>query len=272
MRFSFRTFLSLFVVVFSVFAMVCGSAEGLDAPEARSLGKASSAAQWTWMHGSNSVNAYGSYGTLGESSATTTPGARRGAATWRDATGALWLFGGFGYGASGGTGYLNDLWKFDPASGRWTWIKGSSSINQPGVYGTQGVAATGNRPGGRVDAVTWFDESGRLWLFGGTGYGSTTQHLLNDLWRYDPDSGNWAWMKGRSNAEQAGVYGELGEAGETNTPGSRRGAVSWTDGADVFWIFGGYGIDENSQMGALNDVWKYDCSTGDWTWMKGAKQ
>ncbi|MBX7259504.1 MAG: hypothetical protein K1Y02_24300, partial [Candidatus Hydrogenedentes bacterium] len=41
---------------------------------------------------------------------------------------------------------------------------------------------------------------------------------------------------------------------------------------DVFWIFGGYGIDENSQMGALNDVWKYDCSTGDWTWMKGAKQ
>jgi hypothetical protein len=54
----------------------------------------------------------------------------------------------------------------------WTWVSGSGTvptgaIGQTGVYGTQGVAATTNVPGGRVRASSWTDSSGDLWLFGG---------------------------------------------------------------------------------------------------------
>ena len=39
--------------------------------------------------------------------------------------------------------------------------------DQPGVYGTQGIAAASNVPGGRENAVSWTDSKGNLWLFGG---------------------------------------------------------------------------------------------------------
>jgi hypothetical protein len=59
-------------------------------------------------------------------------------------------------------------------------------IGQTGVYGTQGVAATTNVPGARWLAVSWIDNSGNFWLFGG-GYSSTAGSVdLNDLWRYQP--------------------------------------------------------------------------------------
>ena len=49
---------------------------------------------------------------------------------------------------------------------------GSNVIAQPGVYGTQGVAAPTNFPGARWLAVGWTDAVGQLWLFGGTGFDS----------------------------------------------------------------------------------------------------
>ena len=39
---------------------------------------------------------------------------------------------------------------------------------QPGVYGTLGTPAAGNIPGGRLDAASWTDDNGNLWLFGGS--------------------------------------------------------------------------------------------------------
>ena len=48
----------------------------------------------------------------------------------------------------------------------WTWMKGDNTIDQPGVYGTQGVADHDNKPGGRNISSTWKDQSGNLWLFG----------------------------------------------------------------------------------------------------------
>ena len=69
----------------------------------------------------------------------------------------------------------------------WTWISGSSSANQGGVYGTQGIPNAANVPGARFAAVSWIDASGNLWLFGGEGLDAAgTLGRLNDLWRYDP--------------------------------------------------------------------------------------
>ena len=55
-----------------------------------------------------------------------------------------------------------------------------------GVYGTQGIASVSNTPGARSDAVSWTDNAGDLWLFGGRQQDSNGDGMLNDLWRYQP--------------------------------------------------------------------------------------
>jgi hypothetical protein len=56
----------------------------------------------------------GVYGTLGTAASPNLPGGRLGAASWIDASGNLWLFGGQGDDSTGAQGYLNDLWKYQP--------------------------------------------------------------------------------------------------------------------------------------------------------------
>lgn len=105
-----------------------------------------------------------------------------GAATWNDGSGNLWLFGGYWQNADGSSySFFNDLWKYSPSSGEWTWVGGSSTpAGAQGVYGTEGVAAVANVPGARVTSATWKDDAGNVWLFGGDGPGVE----MNDLWKY----------------------------------------------------------------------------------------
>ena len=57
----------------------------------------------------------------------------------------------------------------------WTWISGSITINQRGVYGEKGNASIENVPGSRWGAVGWIDISTQeFWLFGGYGYANAT--------------------------------------------------------------------------------------------------
>ena len=69
-------------------------------------------------------------------------------------------------------GYLNDLWRYRVNDSTWTWISGSNTHGQSGVYGQKGKASTENVPGARYGAVGWFDDTKReCWLFGGRGLG-----------------------------------------------------------------------------------------------------
>ena len=119
---------------------------------------------WTWISGSDEENQPGIYGTKGTAAPTNVPGARKEAVSWTDPNGGFWLFGGQGY-TQGGLGQLNDLWRWDGTS--WTWIAGSDTLNQPGVYGTKGIPSPSNVPGARERSVSWTDANGNLWLFGG---------------------------------------------------------------------------------------------------------
>lgn len=226
------------------------------------------ASPWVWMKGDNTVDQYGVYGTAGVPGSLNKPGARNIASTWRDAAGNLWMLGGMGLGKSS-SGFLNDLWKFDPVALKWTWVNGDDEPEQYSVYGTKGVPAAPNKPGGLYSGISWVDKDGNFWLFGGYGYTEDTIGLLNTLWKYDLAQNEWKWVNGDKTVNMTGDYGTRGVAGSTTKPGARYCSISWTDSNGDLWLFGGFGFGSGPNWGALNDVWKYSVATNQWTWIKG---
>jgi N-acetylneuraminic acid mutarotase/predicted small lipoprotein YifL len=221
--------------------------------------------QWTWMSGPNVPNQKGVYGTRGSASPSNVPGARIGSASWFDATGTFWLFGGIGYDSIGQKSELNDLWKY--AAGQWTWVSGTNVVGQPSVRGTLGAPDPSNAPGGRYVAASWTDPAGTFWLFGGAGPDADgTREEFNDLWKYA--AGQWTWVGGPNSGHQKGSYGVQGSPSADNIPGAREGAVTWTDASGNLWLLGGLGVDGNGDWGLLNDLWMY--SAGQWTWVSGS--
>src|SRR5258706_9278867 len=86
--------------------------------------------------------------------------------------------------ANSNMGSLNDLWEYDPLNNQWTWIKGDSTVDNNGVYGVKGIAASSNKPGGRFGNTFWADNTGSIFLFGGTGYAAIGwPEYLNDFWK-----------------------------------------------------------------------------------------
>jgi hypothetical protein len=216
---------------------------------------------------------------------TNTPGARTGGASWTDANGNLWLFGGQGWELTGKSptpdtlyGNLSDLWECQfnstpPLANYCEWtlletaVSGTYPIAQnedlPGFYGTKGTPSTANLPGGRWGAATWADTSGNLWLFGGNGEDTNdSAGLLNDLWKYNISAGTWEWVSGANVVNQAGTYSG------TEVPGARWAPVYWTDHSGNFWLFGGQGYDATGTRGFLNDLWKFDGTS--WTFVSGS--
>jgi N-acetylneuraminic acid mutarotase len=227
--------------------------------------------QWTWQGGLDTVNGDGVFGTQGAAAASNLPGARYDSSSWIDASGNLWLFGGYGYDSTGSAGYLSDLWRYSPSTGQWTWVGGGNVNNDSGVYGALGTAAAGNVPGARHSAGSWIDSSGNLWLFGGYGYDSTGAiGNLNDLWQYSPSSGLWTWVSGGTADNASGVYGTQATAAVGNVPGARNSANSWIDSSGNLWLFGGVGDDSTGVVGDLNDLWQFSPGTGLWTWVSGS--
>lgn len=227
--------------------------------------------EWTWMSGSDTINAIGFYGTKGVAAASNVPGAREFMATWVDDDGDFWLFGGFGFDGYGNLGYLNDLWRYQPSRNLWTWMGGSNLTDSGGVYGTLGVESATNQPGARWGAVALQFHAGKVWMFGGYGVDSNGLQLgyLNDLWTYNPANGRWTWVSGSSTFGATAVYGTKGVAAAGNVPGARSYTMLVpTDGA--VWIFGGLSVDAANAPIAMNDLWRYDINSGQWTWVSGA--
>ncbi len=228
--------------------------------------------QWTWMNGNNASSLAGIYGLPGIPSSFNFPGGRMGAASWTDASGNLWLFGGQGVDASTVMGQLNDLWKYNVVTNQWTWMSGSDAADPAASYGTTGVPGSTNTPGGRSYPGTWTDPAGNLYLFGGFGVDASGNYgYLNDLWRYNINTGQWTWLKGSNNADQTGSYGSTGAPSNSNSPGGRNTPSCWRDASGFLWLFGGYGMDSAPGVSDLmNDLWKYDPGSNQWTWVKGS--
>jgi hypothetical protein len=258
---------------------------------------------WTWIDGTKTAGTiaapqFGSFPATAPPTFpnpfTNTPGARYGAAGWTDKNGNLWLFGGDGWELAGGTPQdtlnapMNDLWvcvnlgdycqwqlagAYDPTVvntvppttvGKQI-IANAQHEGQGGVYGSPGL------PPARLGAATWTDNSGNLWLFGGSDGGN----YLNDLWEFHASAlsadftasaGLWTWQSGVNTqfVDQNGIY----PPNANPYPGARTNPVFWTDASGNFWLFGGFGKDGAGTLGFLNDLWEY--SGGTWTFVSGS--
>jgi N-acetylneuraminic acid mutarotase len=229
--------------------------------------------EWTWVSGSDAApgNQFGVYGTEGTAASGNVPGGRCCGVSWIDTNGNLWLFGGAGYDSIGQNNMLNDLWEFDPASKQWTWQSGSDRILGEANYGSLGAIAATNVPGARQNAVSWTDSSGNFWLFGGQGNDAIGDFgSFNDLWEFNPANKEWTWVSGSTGVDAEGVYGSQGTAASGNIPGARYNAVSWADKNGNLWLFGGAGYDSTGSEYDLNDLWEFNTSSKEWTWVTGS--
>ena len=219
---------------------------------------------WTWISGSNTPGAAAVFGTQGVPSVNNHPAFGYEQLQWKDQQGNFWLYG------SGWTPFSDDMWKYDPVTLEWTWMRGSGGVYAVApVRGVMGVSDPANYPGQRsLGAGTWTDQAGNFWLFGGGVAGPGG--YASDLWKYDIGTNEWTWMKGPA-AQSNGVHGILGVPNAANDPGGRLEAyANWTDNNNNLWLFGGYGYDDAGTLGTMNDLMKYSIATNEWTWMKGS--
>ncbi|CAE6939918.1 tea3 [Symbiodinium sp. CCMP2592] len=143
------------------------------------------------------------------------------------AAGVVWIHGGWG-GASAGR--LNDLWAYNVSVKRWNLI---SNLAGPSArYGHVAVYAFGS-----------------LWLHGGNGMTDLGTSLLDELWSYDVETGNWTFQS----------------KGEGPSPRVDHVAV-YAEG--VIWVHGGWG---GSDAGQLNDLWSFHISGGQWSLMNSSE-
>jgi gliding motility-associated-like protein len=229
--------------------------------------KAQTLNQWTWICGNDSAPEVGVYGTLGIPTPQNTPPALYEFCQWQDNDGNFWVYGGL---LMTGSGNPCNIWKFDPYTAQWTWVRGDGPADAgqcSPFYGTQFVPTSQTRPGLRnFGAPTWTDKQGNLWLFGGMGFDpSGNSGAKGDLWKYDISLNQWVWMHGPQGIDNASTNNGTGTFHPSNSPAARFECDgTWVDSIGNLWLYGG----GNIGLQALNDLWVYDVTLDQWACMQ----
>ena len=222
--------------------------------------------QWTWMTGSNIPSSAAVYGTKGVFAPNNTPGPKAfGIKCWTDTAGNFWLFGG----SNAAAGVYNELWKYNVATNQWAWMHGSITPGDPGNYGVKGVSSPSNTPPSRHESNCTWVINNELWMYGGL---NGTLQPYHDLWKYNTLNNEWTWVWGTSTLVNPPNYGTKGVASPSNDPGGRFSYVSFTDTLGNLFLIGA-SVGSGSSGWSTNlvmDVWKYNISSGLWTWVAGS--
>jgi len=220
--------------------------------------------EWTWMKGSNIPNSQGVFGTKGVPDIANYPPGLYEACSWTDTAGNFWLFGG----ASNNLSNYNTLWKFTPQNNTWTWINGSNIPDDIGFYGSKGIPSINNSPSARgFGMMAWTDKNNNLWLYGG--YSASGGIEYQDLWKYEILSNEWTWVSGPNTTANVTNFGVQGVASQNNNPPKiKENNCTWVDNLNNLWFFGGLNS-TGSVESYFNDLWMFNISTNEWTWIYG---
>lgn len=183
--------------------------------------------------------------------------------TYDKARNAIWIFGGF----SENDG-LNDLWKYELDANRWVLIDGTDGQNIDASF--SGTI----RPGSVYGHDIVIDVKGDVWMFGGDMQIGGSVGLSQDVWKFtvngSGDGGSWAHIKGSQLINQGGVPGSQGESAPANIPGGRKYFAMDIASNNTIWIMGGRARSVGNVEGNLGDLWKYNLTTSEWTFVAGA--
>lgn len=213
-------------------------------------------AQWGWMEGSDTVGAPSVY--TGKS---VTPGAR-----WKHSCASNFehkkflVFGGQGEHPDdpNGTAILDDLFQY--GENGWEYLAGGGHSQPPDFNKNLSL----RHPGGRSDHGSVMVESG-MYVFGGMslqrvpGQAKLKEVMMADLWVWDMLNHTWVYVSGSHIPNAPGVYpSAFGVGGANFGPGARvQAAIAFNDLTNDIYIFGGFGVDYNSNVGLLNDLWYF---------------
>ncbi|HJT56081.1 MAG TPA: kelch repeat-containing protein [Ktedonobacteraceae bacterium] len=99
-------------------------------------------------------------------------------------------------------------------------------------------------------SMVWDDHDNLVLVFGGI---DNTGHLLNDLWSYSPETGQW---------KQLSAAGAAGSCSSGSAPSPRMNAAMIWDNVDQqALLYGGVGANNHY----LGDLWSFTPGTGTWT-------
>lgn len=143
------------------------------------------------------------------------------------------------------------------SQGSWMWIAGTD--DSPAPSGTPLIPSPNNTPGKKYAPICWTDNNANLWLYGGNDNGDA-------LWKFDLATSEWILARGNYSKLDTGPdYGVKGVSSATNTPNTVFfGPPRWKDTDGNLWFL--QGVTEPLSDFICN-LWKYDISTSNWTWM-----
>ena len=171
------------------------------------------------------------------------PRARSDYGYWKDNTGNIWIFGG--YVESHGADEFGDLWKFNPATSKWTLISGNDTFNPP---------KTATNPGSRNAPYCWVGNDNKLYMSGGL---RRYWDFLRDIWRINPSNGSWEIVKPDNLVNEIPVSAGLGLENSINTPGSSVNTLNHLTTGSHTYLFSGYGMGSNNLTGFTGAMWRY---------------
>ncbi len=144
--------------------------------------------------------------------------------------GTLWLFGGNTSENGGAFQPQDDLWAYDIAGGSWSEVQHSGG---PEARLFHAMATDGEM----------------IYVYGGGDENAFLGPFLEDLWAYDPETGDWTEMLHDGNNGPA-------------VPEDRFWAnLEYDATSNSLLLFGGH---DNTDLGNTNQVYRYDLGEGRW--------
>eukprot|EP01122_Echinamoeba_exundans_P009235 TRINITY_DN3217_c0_g2_i1.p1 TRINITY_DN3217_c0_g2~~TRINITY_DN3217_c0_g2_i1.p1 ORF type:complete len:899 (+),score=96.05 TRINITY_DN3217_c0_g2_i1:110-2806(+) len=207
---------------------------------------------WTWMGGSQNLGDPGVFNSVGTSSIFYYPSGRAGSyAFFTKNPKTLWLYGGADRSAT-----LEDFWSYDVATGSWKYLDFRARSFGARIAGQESPDLF---PGLLEEAFAFTVNDSQLYIF--SGWSPYERSNTNLLWRYNIESGNWAWMGGDGTSFS---YGNMSVSTPSNYPPPKSGPCGAYDATRrKAVIFGGYG--------GGSEVWLYDVDSNAWTWEAGTQ-
>lgn len=219
---------------------------------------------WTWVGGSDRRNQNNVVDGTQKC-----PGSRRGASSWVDSNGTVWIYGG----TRTGMKPLHELWSLDVKRQQWHFHQFNKSIsseqkpppcfgcalcsyeNRVMVFSSLGAFifyVDENRwsthdnqtdfPVPRSHAASWCDTNkGIMWMFGGY---TASEQKLGDFWKFSLGDMQWTKIEVKNN---------------TSLPSNRSKASAWIHPSGHLYMFGGA-----TNNGLTSEFWKFSTEASDW--------